>query len=318
LASTGRAHPASILGVALEWRIPEIATPDIPIDSFCALEASLPKPAELAKEVFRAVERHRYGESFYNLYPKLDLFKPYALSWLPRTAIPLTFLAAQQAFPLLEMLVEETSACRSRMLKAQDFCETGEERTAAEEIKKLFDHYGSDKATDHDYHFIYGAILARMKSVRSILEVGLGTNNTDVVSNMGAMGKPGASLRAFRDFLPEASIYGADIDRRVLFEEERIRTFFIDQTNLGSFVDVEALGGFDVVIDDGLHSPSANLAVLLLGIRRIRTEGWIVIEDIPAKALPVWKVVGSILPTTYATTIIQAENGFVFAAQRTC
>jgi hypothetical protein len=56
----------------------------------------------------------------------------------------------------------------------------------------------------------------------------------------------------------------------------------------------------------------------LLGIRRIRTGGWIVIEDIPARALPVWKVVGSILPTTYATIIIQAQNGFVFAAQRTC
>jgi hypothetical protein len=36
LASTGRAHPILNSRVALEWRMPEIAAPDIPIDSFCA------------------------------------------------------------------------------------------------------------------------------------------------------------------------------------------------------------------------------------------------------------------------------------------
>ena len=43
------------------------------------------------------------------------------------------------------------------------------------------------------------------------------------------MGKPGASLRVWRDYFPNAIIYGADIDKDILFAEERIKTFYIDQ-----------------------------------------------------------------------------------------
>jgi hypothetical protein len=67
-----------------------------------------------------------------------------------------------------------------------------------------------------------------------LLEIGLGTNNTDVVSNMGSEGVPDASLRAFRDYLPNARIYGAGIDKRILFEESRIKTYFADQTDLAA------------------------------------------------------------------------------------
>ena len=42
---------------------------------------------------------------------------------------------------------------------------------------------------------------------------------------------PGASLRAWRDFFPNATILGADLDREVLFEEERITTGYMDQTD---------------------------------------------------------------------------------------
>jgi hypothetical protein len=99
-----------------------------------------------------------------------------------------------------------------------------------------------------------------------LLEIGLGTNNPDVVSTMGASGKPGASLRAFRDFLPNARVFGADIDGRILFEEERILTYYVDQTRSISFDELaDKLGneGFDLVIDDGLHSPNANIATMI-------------------------------------------------------
>ena len=55
----------------------------------------------------------------------------------------------------------------------------------------------------------------------NIFEVGLGTNNVDVPSNMGKDGKPGASLRAWRDYFPNA-----DIDTRILFKEDKIQTFY--------------------------------------------------------------------------------------------
>ena len=40
---------------------------------------------------------------------------------------------------------------------------------------------------------------------------------------MGIKGKPGASVRAFRDYFDKAIIYGADIDSKILFFEKRIK-----------------------------------------------------------------------------------------------
>ena len=62
--------------------------------------------------------------------------------------------------------------------------------------------------------------MKSQKSVNKIFEIGLGTNNIDIVSTMGKKGHPGASLRAFRDFCPNAEIYGADFDSRILFQEK--------------------------------------------------------------------------------------------------
>ncbi|MDB9839765.1 hypothetical protein OAC57_05685 [Planktomarina temperata] len=72
--------------------------------------------------------------------------------------------------------------------------------------------------------------MREMREPRKIFEIGLGTNNVDIVSAMGTEGKPGASPRAFRDFWPEAQLIGADFDARILFSEDRIETYFVDQT----------------------------------------------------------------------------------------
>ena len=45
---------------------------------------------------------------------------------------------------------------------------------------------------------------------------------------MSSNGKPGASLRVWRDYFYNAEIYGADIDK-TNFSEKRIKTFFVDQ-----------------------------------------------------------------------------------------
>jgi hypothetical protein len=86
---------------------------------------------------------------------------------------------------------------------------------------------------------------------------GMGTNNSDLVSTMGRRGIPGASLRAFRDYLPTSSIFGADIDSDIMFSEERIRTTFVDGYNLTSYDDLyESFGSqpFDLIIDGELIS----------------------------------------------------------------
>lgn len=189
---------------------------------------------------------------------------------------------------------------------------------SSELLKSLFDSYGSDKSNSHDYHLFYGPLLRRRSAIKSVLEVGLGTNNTDIVSHMGSGGKPGASLRAFRDFLPKAKIYGADIDKRILFKEDRIETHFVDQTEPGTWATLQQAtpANLDLVIDDGLHAPLANLATLSFGLSKVRRGGWIVIEDVHPPALPFWQVVAALLPDGYECRLLKGRLAYLFVVQR--
>lgn len=154
----------------------------------------------------------------------------------------------------------------------------------AERLAELFRSYGSDKASGHNYFIMYSHIIEQLggpESSLNILEVGLGTANPSLVSTMGSSGQPGASLRAFRDYLPNSKVYGADIDRDILFTEDRIQTFFVDQLKIDSFASIPQVDGkFDLIIDDGLHSVGANLNTLLYGIQNVKVGGFVVIEDI--------------------------------------
>ena len=146
--------------------------------------------------------------------------------------IPLHVKSINQTIPLLEKIAGHNNHEEKQIITSEQFrklffiteIEANDSKLAA-----LFTKYGSDK-TKHEYHLIYSVILSVVKP-KCLLEIGMGTNNEKVFSNMSKYGHPGASLRAFRDFLPSTEIYGADIDKEILFKEERINTFYVDQTN---------------------------------------------------------------------------------------
>lgn len=189
-----------------------------------------------------------------------------------------------------------------------------------DELAALFRRHGSDKSSAHEYHRVYASILHQIgeDGTVNLLEIGLGTNNLDVVSNMGIAGRPGASLRAFRDFLPRGRIFGADIDRRALFEEERIRTFPVDQTDRATFA---ALGAalpdeLHLMIDDGLHLPTANLNSLSFFLSRLSVGGFAVVEDIPKIARELWQFVGGLLGECYEACIVESGPSLMFVVKR--
>lgn len=100
---------------------------------------------------------------------------------------------------------------------------------------------------------------------------------------MGIHGKPGASLRVWRDYFPNAIIYGADIDKDVLFEEERIKTFYMDQLNPKSIKEYWEMVGednFDFMLDDGLHTFEAGSSLFNNSIGKLSKLGTYVIEDV--------------------------------------
>jgi len=40
----------------------------------------------------------------------------------------------------------------------------------------------------------------------------------------------------------------------------------------------------DVIIDDGLHCPNANIASFIFALRNLRSGGWFIVEDIRGNA----------------------------------
>ncbi len=118
---------------------------------------------------------------------------------------------------------------------------------------------------------LYHAVFSSRRQDRlKVCELGLGTNH-----------KPVASLYAWRDYVPQAEVYGGDIDRRVLFQTDRIKTFYCDQTSARAIRQMwgQICNEMDVIVEDGLHVATAN-CFLQRSIHKLAHGGVYVIEDV--------------------------------------
>jgi hypothetical protein len=160
---------------------------------------------------------------------------------------------------------------------------------------RVMTKYGSDKGNDwHNYTTVYSVLFEEFRDqpVR-IFELGLGTNNPGAPSSMGVYGRPGASLRGWRELFPNALVYGADIDRSILFQDDRIETFYCDQLDQASIHELwsqmDQESGLDIIVEDGLHTFEASISFLEGSIARLRPRGIYVIEDIMTSMVDRWK-----------------------------
>ena len=163
-------------------------------------------------------------------------------------------------------------------------------------LHQLCDTWGSDKGstpgfTDrpylwppHTYAALYQTLFEHCREhVKLVFECGLGTSDASIPNNMGARGRAGASLRVWRDYFPNALVFGADIDRKSLFQEPRIETHWVDQTCPKAIARLWSdIGrtGFDLIIDDGLHTFGAGKIFFEGSWDRLRPGGVFVIEDV--------------------------------------
>ena len=169
------------------------------------------------------------------------------------------------------------------------------EKDGTNYLSQLCDKYGSDKgaikSSDHPYpwpphtytDFVNSRFWRCRETVKRVFECGLGTNNPNVPSTMGPKGKPGASLRVWRDYFPNAEIFGADVDQSILFTEPRIRTFHVDQTSPSSIERMWneiGVADFDLMIDDGLHTFDAGRSLFENSIAQLSQTGQYIIEDV--------------------------------------
>ena len=101
---------------------------------------------------------------------------------------------------------------------------------------------GSDKGLfRHNYTTIYSALLKeRQSEPLRIFELGLGSTNPDMPFNMGLSGRPGASLRGWREIFPRRRwIYGAEIStEQSYFRKIASRRSICDQLDPASIRDL--------------------------------------------------------------------------------
>ncbi len=136
--------------------------------------------------------------------------------------------------------------------------------------------FGSDKTQinnktfeGHDYGNIYFNLFGHFRNdCKLILEVGI---------------HKGASLRMWNKFFKNAKIYGADINPKTFFSQKNIKTFYVDQLNKNSIKILMKkinLKNFDIIIDDGLHTPEANFNLFSISFKYLRNGGLYIIEDV--------------------------------------
>jgi len=178
---------------------------------------------------------------------------------------------------------------------------------------KAFLKNKSDKSgPNHRYDLVYHSIFEELgfDNKLNILEIGLGTNNDSFASYVSLDFRPGASLFAYKELFPNALVYGGDIDKDILFEEDRIKTSFVDQLRLSTFMDMHNSfnrPSYNLFIEDGLHSLTASLNSLIFGLKTVQKNGYIILEDL-YNPYNVWQIIGKILQDSNTVHSVRLAN----------
>ena len=142
-------------------------------------------------------------------------------------------------------------------------------------LEKLFNKYNTDKSEKHGYHMVYEKYFEPYKSQKiKILEVGVWE---------------GASTLALHEYFDSAEIYGVDIFER--FPMESIRPYSLercqfiqgDSMRKNIVEKVQEEWGdirFDIIIDDGKHTPRANMKTFENFSQFLSDDGQYFIEDV--------------------------------------
>lgn len=195
-------------------------------------------------------------------------------------------------------------------------------------LSKYSERFGSDKGATskdsvsplpwgyHNYTDFYALLFDHCRSsIRNVFELGIGTNNEDVASSMTSAGSPGASLRMWKEYFPNANIVGADIDSRILFQENRINTFEVDQTSKSSIESMwnKISNDFDIIIDDGLHEYFANITFFENSFHKLRSGGIYIIEDVSHAEIQKYQKYFSKENKNYMSVVLNRPNSPIYS-----
>lgn len=134
----------------------------------------------------------------------------------------------------------------------------------------IFYGYDTDKGGNHGCHSYeptYQRLFEnRRHDVKAVLELGIFR---------------GGSLRAWRDYFPNAEIVGYDIDNGSMISgEERITTVLGDVRSEEGLRDIGSRYLYDIIIDDASHRPIDQFLALKILWPHLVSGGIYVIEDL--------------------------------------
>lgn len=137
------------------------------------------------------------------------------------------------------------------------------------ELSEIAFKYGSDRCPQngHTYTEYYFDLLKdKREDVKKVLEIGIGN---------------GSGLMMWREFFPNAKIYGVDNRGRLMLRRNRIASFHCDQRDQeGLKRIIEKIGrDIDLVIDDGSGRPEDQLATCLALMPHLQKSVTYIIED---------------------------------------
>jgi hypothetical protein len=137
-------------------------------------------------------------------------------------------------------------------------------------LLKIGMRHGTDKPC-HQFLPHYDAIFSpRRNDHLQLMEIGI--NNVTSTE--------GGSLRMWKEYFPNAEIYGIDAMSEKAFTEDRISVFTGLQGDAEFLRSVVASTGLlDVVVDDGSHFSRDHIASFAALWPHIRPDGWYCIED---------------------------------------
>jgi hypothetical protein len=149
------------------------------------------------------------------------------------------------------------------------------------ELCKLALKYFADKCPqlNHMYTPFYYEFFSPMRnSIKKVLEVGVGNNS---IKKVFPEYRPGASLMMWRDFFPNAQIYGADMAREAIFEEDRIKTFYCNEFKKESIEALVEKTGTDIdfVLDDADHHMDRQIFLFNTLMPLLKKDVIYIIED---------------------------------------
>jgi len=153
------------------------------------------------------------------------------------------------------------------------------------------EQYNTDKYA-HGFIDVYEPYFNDMIDSKNILEIGI---------------YYGGSLKYLSDKFKNGKIYGIDIEDKTKYEEDRVKTYIVnqeDRDSLNRFLkenDVE----FDIIIDDGGHTMKQQQISFGILFRHLKKGGIYILEDLHTSRLENF---GTIFPDDLITTLDMLQS----------